>query len=59
MIYKSRFTAKPKNVGVDIHLREVEWEDVDWIYLAHDIGRMWTGFIGMTIILGCGLDLYG
>ena len=37
MIYKSRFTAKPKNVGVDIHLREVEWEDVDWIYLAHDI----------------------
>jgi len=26
--------SKPENLDAEIRLREVEWEDVDWIYLA-------------------------
>ena len=29
--------SKPENLGAEIRLREVEWENVDWIYLAHDM----------------------
>jgi len=29
--------SKLENLGAEIRLREVEWEDVDWIFLAHDM----------------------
>jgi hypothetical protein len=46
--------SKPENLGPEIRLREVEGEDMDWIYLAHDM-KNWEfgrGEVFVNTIIG-------
>jgi len=40
--------SNPENIDVEIRHREVGWEDVDWIYLAHGM-KNWelVGGVGL------------